>query len=65
VLFQKNGLIQRNLNLKVKDKKKLLIKLLKEDKITEEEFYALLEETEHSNKKRNKIEQYNDGFYEV
>jgi hypothetical protein len=52
--------------LTLKDKKKLLVKLLKEDKITEEEFYALLEEqTEHSNKKRNKIEQNSDGFYEV
>ena len=50
-----------------KDKKKLLIRLLKEDKITEQEFYALLEEEKekHLNKKNNKIKQYNDGFYEV
>lgn len=52
--------------MKTKDKKKLLVKLLKENKITEEEFYSLLEENEeHINKKNNKIKQYNDGFYEV
>ena len=65
VLFQKNGLIQRNQNLKSKDKKKILVKLLKEDKISEEEFYILLEGNEEKSNKKQKIIKHNDGFYEV
>jgi hypothetical protein len=48
---------------KDKHKKKLLIKLLKENKITEEQFLFLLDEEKENSK--NKIIQHSDGFYET